>query len=200
MVVSASPLSGVFVVELDQREDERGFFARAWCKQEFASRGLATEFVQHNIAFNWKKGTLRGLHYQAEPHGEVKLIRCTRGAIFDVVVDLRSESATCGQWYGVELTAENRKMLYIPKGCAHGYQTLLGETEVFYQVSAFYQPEAERGIRWDDPTFGIKWPEAVSIVSEKDQRWPMPFSGGIVPRTGVETSAAPLETGKGREV
>jgi len=165
-------LSGVWLVELERREDERGFFARAWCRDELRERGLESELAQCNLSFNERRGTLRGLHYQAAPHGEVKLVRCTRGAIFDVVVDLRPGSPTHGEWLGVELNEENRSMLYVPEGCAHGYQTLVDRTETFYQVSRPYTPEAERGVRWDDPAFDIRWPEAERrVLSAKDRSW-----------------------------
>ena len=164
-------MGGVFLIEYEPIEDERGFFARAWCKQEFQRRGLNPEYVQGNISFNKKKGTLRGMHYQAPPHGETKLVRCTRGAIYDVVLDLRPGSPTFRQWAGVKLAEGERKMLYIPEGFAHGYVTLADNTEVFYQVSAAYHPEAERGVRWNDPAFGIKLPVAVTEISRKDKSY-----------------------------
>jgi dTDP-4-dehydrorhamnose 3,5-epimerase len=161
------------VVELQLIEDERGFFARAWCEREFSKHNLIAHMVQANISGNRKRGALRGLHYQPAPHAEVKLVRCTRGAIFDVIVDLRPDSAGHGQWLGVELTADNRRMLYVPEGFAHGYQTLANDTEVAYQVSAFYAPDVERGVRWNDPAFGIEWPITHDVVlSEKDRAWP----------------------------
>lgn len=162
-------MGGVFIIEYEPIEDERGFFARAWCKQEFQRRGLNPELVQCNISFNRKKGTLRGMHYQATPHAETKLVRCTRGAIYDVILDLRPESPTFRQWAGVELAEGDQKMLYVPEGFAHGYVTLADNTEVFYQVSAAYHPEAERGVRWDDPAFGIQLPVAVTAISRKDK-------------------------------
>jgi dTDP-4-dehydrorhamnose 3,5-epimerase len=161
------------VVDLEKREDERGFFARAWCRDEFAQAGLSTDIVQCNVSFNHHQGTIRGMHYQTAPHEEVKLVRCTRGAVYDVIIDLRPESKTYMSWIGVELTAENRRMIYVPEGFAHGYQTLCDDVETFYQVSAFYTPGAEQGIRWDDPAFAIEWPEPKEIViSEKDRSWP----------------------------
>ena len=173
MIFTPTELDGAWLVDLDRREDDRGFFARAWCEREFAEHGLSTEVVQCNISFNHRKGTLRGMHYQVEPHAEIKLVRCTRGALFDVIVDLRPDSPTHARWLGVELTADNRRALYIPAGFAHGYQTLADATETFYQVSAFWTPEAERGVRWDDPAFGIEWPDPdPPVLSEKDRAWP----------------------------
>lgn len=169
-----SPLSldGVWLVALEPRVDDRGFFARSWCQQEFASRGLNANLVQCNISFNIHPGTLRGLHYQIEPFAEAKLVRCTRGAIYDVVVDLRPTSATFLQWIAVELRSNQYQMLHIPEGLAHGFQTLTPETEVFYQMSTVYYPEAARGIRWNDPTFTIAWPLQNPILSDKDQSYP----------------------------
>lgn len=173
MIFTDTALPGVIVVDLDPREDERGFFARAWCRKEFEDHGLNAELVQCNVSFNHRRGTLRGMHYQEEPHSEVKLVRCTRGAIYDVAVDLRPNSPTWMRWTGVELTAENRRMLYVPEGFAHGYQTLDDETEVFYQVSEFYAPDSERGLRWNDPAFAIEWPHADRrLISDKDRSWP----------------------------
>ena len=173
MIFTATELEGAWLVDLDPREDERGFFARAWDRAEFAEHGLSTELVQCNVSFNHRKGTLRGMHFQNAPHAEVKLVRCTRGAIYDVIVDLRASSPTHTRWLGVELTAENRRALYVPEGFAHGYQTLVDGTETTYQVSAFYAPGAERGVRWDDPAFGIEWPDPDRpVMSEKDRAWP----------------------------
>lgn len=173
MIFKETKLEGTFIIEMEPIRDSRGFFARAWCQQEFEAHGLISSFVQANITFSPKRGTLRGLHYQVAPHEEVKLVRCTRGAIYDVIVDLRPESPTHKQWLGTELTADNRKMIYMPGGFAHGYQILMDETEVFYQVGQFYAPEYERGIRWDDPAFEIDWPiDSLLILSEKDERWP----------------------------
>jgi len=166
-------LKGAFFIEPERIEDRRGFFARAWCKEEFESHSLNPSLVQCNLSFNKNGGTLRGMHYQTAPHEEAKLVRCTRGAIYDVIIDLRPESPTYLEWIGVELTADNHKMLYVPENFAHGYQTLTDNTEVFYQVSQFYSPESERGVRWNDPAFGIKWPETNSVmISEKDKNWP----------------------------
>ncbi len=172
MRFTAAPIEGAYVIELEPKADERGFFARAWCRQELESQGLVGDVAQCNISFNQSRGTLRGLHYQLAPHEEVKFVRCTAGAIFDVMVDLRRGSPTFKRWFGVELTAENRKMAYVPKGCAHGYQTLAESTEVFYLTSASYSPEAERGIRWNDPAFRISWPLSVSVISKRDQSHP----------------------------
>lgn len=164
-------LPGVYVIDLEPIADERGFFARTWCRDEFAKHSLVSELVQCNVSFNAKQGTLRGMHYQAEPHGEVKLVRCTMGAIFDVLVDVRPDSATLGKWQGFRLTAQNRRMLYVPVGIAHGFQTLTDAAEVFYQMSTPYVATAAQGVRWDDPAFGIAWPEAVTVISPKDQSY-----------------------------
>jgi dTDP-4-dehydrorhamnose 3,5-epimerase len=173
MIFTETELPGAFVIDIERRDDERGFFARAWCEREFEEHGLSTRVVQCNLAYNHVKATLRGLHYQAAPHAEVKLVRCMRGAIYDVIVDLRDDSPTFTQWIGLELTADNRRMLYVPEGFAHGYQTLADDSETYYQVSVFYEPGAERGVRWDDPAFGIDWPPAERrIVSAKDRGWP----------------------------
>jgi len=174
MIFTESKLKGAFIIEMDKKGDERGFFARTWCKNEFEVQGLSTQFVQVNLAFNEKKGILRGMHYQANPHEEVKLVRCTRGALYDVIVDIRKSSPTYTQWIGVELTQDNYRMLYIPEGFAHGYQTLADHTEIVYQVSQFYSPNSEGGIRWDDATVNIMWPEtAERIISPKDEMWPL---------------------------
>lgn len=162
-------LAGAFVVELDIIEDERGFFARSWCQNEFAAQGLNSNLVQCNISFNRNAGTLRGMHFQAEPHPEVKLVRCTMGKIYDVIIDLRSDSATYKQWFATELSAENRKALYVPQGFAHGFQTLVDNAEVYYQMSEVYYPELARGVRYDDPAFSVIWPIAMPILSERDK-------------------------------
>jgi dTDP-4-dehydrorhamnose 3,5-epimerase len=173
MIFTETELGGAYVIDLEPREDERGFFARAWCADEFAERGLTTRVAQSNVSFNRRQGTVRGMHYQAAPHAEAKLVRCTRGAIFDVIVDLRADSPTYKRWAGVELSADNHRALYVPEGFAHGYQTLVPETETFYQVSEFYAPAAERGVRWNDPAFAIDWPDPGSaFLSEKDAAWP----------------------------
>lgn len=172
MKFTKTRLADAVLIELDRFADERGYFARVMCAREFAEAGLADTFVQANHSYNARAGTLRGMHYQKEPHGEVKLVRCVRGAIHDVIVDLRRESPTFGQWQGFDLTAENGCMLYVPEGFAHGFQTLEDDTDVTYQVSEFYTPGAEAGVRYDDPAFGISWPRAVTVISEKDAGWP----------------------------
>ncbi len=173
MIFTETKLKGAFIIDIEKREDERGFFARAWCQKELEAHGLNSQWVQANLAFSPKKGTLRGLHYQIAPYQEAKLMRCIRGAIYDVIVDLRSESPTYMQWLGVELTADNHKMLYVPEGFAHGYQSLADSTEVFYPVSQFYTPGSERGVRWNDPAFGIEWPVTKNLIlSDKDSNWP----------------------------
>jgi len=166
-------LSGAFIVDIDPIVDERGFFARGWCENEFKKHGLDTRILQCNLSQNKKKGTLRGLHYQASPYQEAKLIRCIKGSIFDVIIDLRSNSDTFLKWFGVELTAENYRMLYVPENFAHGYQTLEDNSVVFYQVSEFYKPEYGRGIKWNDPSINIRWPLENKTISTQDQRWPL---------------------------
>ncbi len=172
MKFAETPLPGAFVIELEPHSDERGFFARSWCRNEFIEHGLNAELVQCNVSFNHKKGTLRGMHYQAQPYAETKLVRCTQGGVYDVIIDLRPDSRTFNEWFGVELSAENRKMLYIPEDFAHGFLTLADKTEVFYQMSAFYEPTAARAIRWNDSAFKIDWPGKVEIISDKDALLP----------------------------
>ncbi len=172
MKFQRTKLAGAFVIEPDRNEDHRGFFARTFCEREFREHGFNHRFVQCNISFNRKSGTLRGMHWQAEPRGEDKLVRCTMGRLFDVIVDLRPESATFEQWIGVELSAENHKALYIPRGFAHGFVTLVDDTEVFYQMSELYHPELARGVRWDDPALGIEWPTSPVEISDKDRSYP----------------------------
>lgn len=172
MKFTETPLAGAYLIELDLLRDDRGFFARGWCSREFAAHGLAAHIVQANVSFNHRAGTLRGMHYQVAPYQETKLVRCTAGALYDVILDLRPSSATFGQWYAAELSAENRKMLYVPAGFGHGYQTLVDATEAFYQVSEYYTPGAEQGIRYNDPRFNIEWPLAVQEISPKDAAWP----------------------------
>lgn len=173
MIFTETILAGVYRIEPQILSDDRGFFARVFCENEFAEQGLQTHFVQSNISFNARRGTLRGIHYQVEPHGEVKIVRCTMGAIYDTLLDLRPHSPTFKQWYALELSAENRRMLYIPVGIAHGFQTLTDNSEVFYMMGEFYHPNSARGVRWDDPTFGIEWPTVDKrIISEKDENWP----------------------------
>jgi dTDP-4-dehydrorhamnose 3,5-epimerase len=165
-------LAGVFEIHLEPRGDERGFFARSWCQREFEQHNLNPAIVQCNVSFNEKKGTLRGMHYQAEPHPEAKLVRCTQGSIYDVVVDLRRQSPTFKKSIGVVLSAANRHMIYVPEGFGHGFLTLEDRTEIFYQMSEFYYPELSRGVRWNDPTLQIAWPAAPGIISERDQNYP----------------------------
>lgn len=164
---------GATVIHPSPHQDERGRFLRAWCAREFAEHGLEFLPVQANLGFSKTRGTVRGMHFQEPPAIEAKLVRCTRGAIFDVVLDLRSESPSYGEWYGVELSAENGQMLYLPGNCAHGYQTLEECTEMYYMTSGFYTPSAVRGVRFDDPAFGIQWPLAPTVVSEQDRNWPL---------------------------
>lgn len=172
MKFSETKLRGAFAVDIEPIGDERGFFARGWCRKEFEALGMTTQVAQTNMSHNVEKGTLRGMHWQTDPHRESKYVRCVRGAILDVIVDLRPDSPTFMQWVGVELTAENRRTLFVPEHFAHGFQTLEDDTEVHYQVSEFYAPEAERGARYDDPGFGIVWPLPVSAISDKDRQWP----------------------------
>jgi dTDP-4-dehydrorhamnose 3,5-epimerase len=173
MIFKKTKLKGIFIIELEKHRDERGYFARTWCRNEFKENGLNSNLAQANTALSFQKGTLRGMHYQIAPYEETKIIRCIRGSVFDVVIDIRPDSITYGQWLGVELSFENQTMLYVPEGFAHGYKTLENNSEVFYLVSQFYTPDAERGIRWDDPAFNITWPETSDlIISEKDKNWP----------------------------
>jgi dTDP-4-dehydrorhamnose 3,5-epimerase len=172
MTFQETKLPGVFEIHLEPMGDERGFFARSWCQREFEGQGLNPVTAQCNISFNEKKGTLRGLHFQAEPYPEAKLVRCTQGSIYDVAVDLRPQSPAFRQWIGVTLTAANRKMIYIPAGFAHGFLTLEAKTEIFYQMSEFYHPELSRGVRWDDPAFQIVWPGQVEVISDRDKGYP----------------------------
>jgi dTDP-4-dehydrorhamnose 3,5-epimerase len=173
MIFRETKLPGSFIIEVQRLEDDRGFFGRSFCRHEFAGRGLNPEVAQCNISFNRDSGTLRGMHYQASPHAETKVVRCTRGSIYDVIVDLRRESPTFRQWIAPELTENNGWMLYIPEGFAHGFQTLVDNTEIFYQMSEFYHPESARGVRWNDPAFGIQWPAGDRfILSDRDRNWP----------------------------
>jgi dTDP-4-dehydrorhamnose 3,5-epimerase len=169
----STPIQGACVIDPSPHRDERGRFMRAWCIREFADNGLDFVPVQANMGFSHRKGTVRGMHFQEAPALEAKLVRCTRGAMFDVVLDLRPESGTYGQWYGAELTAENGRMLYLPEQCAHGYQTLEEGTEMYYMASAFYAPEAAHGVRFDDPAFAIEWPLPPTMVSKQDRTWPL---------------------------
>ncbi len=162
------PLQGAFEIDLERKKDERGFFARSYCRDEFVAHGLNPELVQCNVSYNARRGTLRGMHYQKAPFEETKVVRCTRGTLFDVIVDLRPWSPTYRRWHGAELTAENRKALYVPEGFAHGFLTLSDDTEVHYQMSAVYEAQAATGVRWNDPAFAIVWPAEAVIISESD--------------------------------
>jgi dTDP-4-dehydrorhamnose 3,5-epimerase len=172
MIFTPSPIDGVWVVEPERIEDERGFFARTWDRDEFEARGLNPDLAQASISYNVSRGTLRGMHYQAAPHEEAKLVRCTAGAIFDVAVDLRPGSPTFKDWFGVELSAESRLALYVPEGCAHGFLARSDGAEVTYQISEPYAPDAGRGVRYDDPAFGIEWPDEVTVVNDRDRTYP----------------------------
>jgi dTDP-4-dehydrorhamnose 3,5-epimerase len=173
VIFTEIPLAGAFLIDPEPHADERGFFARLWCARELEARGLETRLVQCSMSYNHRAGTLRGMHYQADPYPEVKIVRCTRGVIHDVIIDLRRESRTFAGHFGVQLSAANRRMLYIPAGFAHGFQTLEDETEVFYQMSEFYRPELGRGVRWDDPAFGIHWPPVETrIMNDRDATYP----------------------------
>ena len=172
MTFHETAIGGVWVVEPERFADERGFFARTWDTREFADHGLNGRLVQCSVSFNVRRGTLRGLHYQAAPHEEAKLVRCTSGAVYDVAVDLRAGSETLGRWVGVELSPQNRLALYVPEGCAHGFLTLADGSEVAYQMSEFHFPDASRGVRYDDPAFAINWPGDVLVVNERDRSYP----------------------------
>lgn len=189
MIFNETAVCGVFVLELEKKHDERGYFARSWCRAEFEEHGLDSNLVQCNVSFNHRKGTLRGIHYQVHPHGESKLMRCTRGRLFDVALDLRPGSPTFLKWTGVELSPDNGKLFFIPKGCAHGFQTLEEGTEIFYQMSDLYVPEAARGVRWNDPLFGIRWPdEEHRVMSVRDRDYPDARPGDFswpLPEPGV---------------
>ena len=166
-------LAGAYIIEVEPHDDSRGFFARTFCAREFAEHGLETDFVQCSVSMNRTRGTLRGMHYQLPPAGEVKLVRCTAGAIHDVIVDLRQDSPTYLQHFSVDLTARNRCALYVPKTFAHGFQTLEDDTEIFYQMSEFYAPDKSAGVRFDDPKLGIQWPLPVAAIADKDRTWPL---------------------------
>jgi dTDP-4-dehydrorhamnose 3,5-epimerase len=171
MIFHKTKLPGVLEIHIEPNSDERGFFARSWCQREFEAHGLNPTMVQCNVSYNTRKGTLRGMHYQAPPCAETKIVRCTKGAIYDVVVDLRRDSPTYRNWIAVVLTAANRYMVYVPEGCGHGFLTLEDETEVFYQMSEFYNAESARGVPWNDPAFQIAWPERVEVISERDRTY-----------------------------
>lgn len=173
MLFTETPLAGAFIIEPEPRADERGFFARVWCQEEFAKHGLETRLVQCSISYNARAGTLRGMHYQAHPYPEVKVIRCVRGAIFDVIIDLRRDSSTFARHFAIVLSSANRTALYVPGGLAHGFQTLVDDTEVMYQMSEFYRPSLARGVRWNDPAFAIQWPRAdVRVMADRDATYP----------------------------
>jgi dTDP-4-dehydrorhamnose 3,5-epimerase len=172
MIFTELKLKGAFVIDVEKHEDQRGFFARTWSQKDFRGQSIDFSPAQSSLSYNRVKGTLRGMHYQASPFQECKLIRCTRGEIFDVLIDLRQDSPTYRAWFGTELTAANYRMLYVPKDFAHGFQTLVDDTEVLYLMSDAYNPRAERGIRWNDPAFAIRWPADVSLISDKDRSWP----------------------------
>lgn len=172
MIFHKTTLSGAYVIEPEKIKDNRGFFARIWCQNEFRQQGLKTEWAQSNVGFNYRKGTLRGLHFQESPHAEVKIVRCPRGAIFDVIADLRPESPTYQRWFGVELSEENCKMIYVPEGFAQGYITLADNTEIYYHTTEFYRPESASGVRYDDSQFGISWPIEIAVISQQDRGWP----------------------------
>jgi dTDP-4-dehydrorhamnose 3,5-epimerase len=172
MLFEKTTIGGVFRISPERKADERGFFARTWCREEFEKAGLDAALVQCSLSYNARKGTLRGMHHQTAPYAETKLVRCTMGAIYDVILDLRRESPTFKKWIGLTLTAENREMVYIPKGCAHGFLTLDDNSEIFYQMTEFYQPEAAQGVRWNDPAFAIDWPGNVEVISERDRTLP----------------------------
>ena len=171
MKFSKTELSGAYVIEIEKIEDQRGFFSRVWDKNEFKKQGLSSELIQCSVSFNKNKGTLRGMHYQISPSEEIKIVRCTQGKIFDVIIDLRKDSKTYKKWIGIELSQDNYKMLYIPKGFAHGFLTLDENTEIFYQMSNEYNKETAQGIRWNDPTFSINWPSKITIMSERDMNF-----------------------------
>ena len=168
MIFRETKLAGAYLIDIEAHRDTRGFFARSFCQDEFDAHGLCSTWVQSNISFNEKRGTLRGMHWQTPPHAENKLVRCTAGAVYDVIVDLRPDSKTCGNWIGVELSAEKHRALYVPEGFAHGFLTLGDDTEVFYEMSARYAPESARGFRWNDAAIGIEWPCQPVVVSEQD--------------------------------
>jgi dTDP-4-dehydrorhamnose 3,5-epimerase len=172
MIFAETGLAGVFEVYPEPHSDERGLFARTWCQKEFADRGLSGKLAQCSTSFNARRGTLRGLHYQAAPFAEAKLVRCTAGAIYDIALDLRESSTTFLQWHGAHLNSRNRHALYVPEGCAHGFLTIEDDSEVFYQMTEFYHAESARGVRWDDPAFDIVWPEKVAVISDRDRALP----------------------------
>jgi dTDP-4-dehydrorhamnose 3,5-epimerase len=172
VIFRETKICGIFEIEVERKSDDRGFFARSWCRREFEDQGLNSQLAQCSVSSNNARGTLRGMHYQAAPHAEAKLIRCTQGSIFDVAIDLRPASPTFKQWTSAILTSENHQMLYVPEGCAHGFLTLEDHCEVFYLISEYYAPEVARGVRWDDPAFSIVWPAEVKVISSRDASYP----------------------------
>ncbi|WP_447977456.1 dTDP-4-dehydrorhamnose 3,5-epimerase [Candidatus Nitrospira bockiana] len=199
MIFTETPIQGAFVIDLEKREDARGFFARAWCAGEFEAHGLIPRMAQANLSYNRRRGTLRGMHFQTAPHAEAKIIRCLKGALYDAIIDLRTTSPSYGRWFGLELSESNRTMLYVPEGCAHGFQTLADETEAFYFVSAFYAPGYEDGIRYDDPAFGVVWPLPVSVISDKDLQWPAygtRTAACTAPHPALQTTTVGTEEGR----
>jgi dTDP-4-dehydrorhamnose 3,5-epimerase len=192
-------LHGAWLIEAEPAHDQRGFFARTFCIREFEERGLTTRFVQNSTSHSDTRGTLRGMHFQRAPHGEVKVVSCLRGALWDVIIDLRPGSPTCRQWQGFELTEANQRQLYIPEGFAHGFQTLCDGTRAGYLISAFYVPEAAAGVRYDDPAFAMEWPLPVSVISEKDRRWPefldAAAGAGLRTRDGQLAESAEVQAG-----
>jgi len=180
MIVSAARTTDARLIDLEPHYDERGFFARTWCRRELANHGIETEIAQESTSYSHRRGTLRGLHFQTPPHDEAKIVRCIRGAIFNVIADLRPQSPTYLQWEGFHLDAENRRAVYVPRGFAHGFQALAGNTEVYYQISNFHAPGAADGVRYDDPAFGIRWPLPISVISQRDLAWPDFHRDGVV--------------------
>jgi len=172
MKFTETPIKGAYIIEVNRIGDDRGYFGRLWCQKEYEEHGLVANICQSNIGVSKSAGTLRGLHYQTAPHQEVKIVRCSRGAMFDVILDLRPDSPTFKQWFGLELTEDNASMLYVPEGCATGYQTLKDDTEIYYHATEFYHPESARGVRYDDPAFNIQWPGKITTISENDTSWP----------------------------
>jgi dTDP-4-dehydrorhamnose 3,5-epimerase len=202
MIFTESPLAGAYVVDLEPLRDERGFFARSYCAEEFAAQGLGPELRQCSVSYNARKGTLRGLHYQCAPHGEHKLVRCTAGAVFDVIVDIRASSSTYRRWFGADLTVENRRSLFIPPGFAHGFVSLTDDAEVYYMISVAHAPEFSRGLRWNDPAFAIAWPLPPVVMSVRDAAYPLldapdapapgtAAPGGAAPGGAAQGGAAP---------
>ncbi len=172
MIFTETKIKGAYLLEAELLSDDRGFFARSFCKEEFQRCGLETSIVQCNISYNKRKGTVRGMHFQTAPYQEAKIVSCTKGAIYDVVIDLRKDSGSFLKWFAVELSDKNFRLVYVPKGCAHGFQTLKNDTVVYYQMTEFFHPECARGVRWDDPAFGITWPLGKKTISERDKQFP----------------------------